>query len=871
MMTSKTSRWMLAIMLLTFLPARSAEEAATTSAPTSQGTPAISGSALSDLLPAGTLLYKGWPGIDVFAKAAGDTELAKLLKEPEWQQLRATWWKDIWPAIEDQITAEIGDEKAEQIFEPVKALLAMVWRHPTAVALVGAGVGEAGPQFDAAVIVRAGKDSTKLVDMTERLLTLAGIGPDSAEEVAVGEMKFKTVAGFPIPLRWGTAQDLFIISVGAKATEHLALGTLENSLTRSPRFAAALKHAGSSQESPFFFLDLKGAVQVVKDFQPMLAATGVPFFTEPGAVDRFLQQVGADACESLSITIAPEAGGFKTTMFVHLPGAAASANPLIGRKALIKDDIGVVPKNVRWATVTNWDAAATYRSLMGVLTSVVPNGEEEILDAVEQAERRLGLSIEKDILGAFEDNWAIFDSPEFGGIWISGMVVVAKVKPNNELRKAMRNITAVIAEEMGGGGSAKVTTETYRGQTIEYFDISGVPLPIAPAWAECQGRWIMALYPQMVRMELDHLMNRGASLLDNPDYQRGRSLLPKEAYSVNYVDTKAGMQQLYSFALPIWQVAAAMLQKEDIPLEIGMLPSAHTVTRHMFGNVSVSTVNADGALTVSHGALPVPVPAIGEGGFAIPLGAAILLPSLARARGMAKRTVSAANLRSIGVALYTYATENDDKFPPDLQTLVDSGAISEQTLRSPLDESDATSSYIYISGQSTEVDQRNVIAYENPENHDNEGTNVLFADSHVEFMSMSSFRKALEDTYRRLGREMEEPGEEAAETTSDQKAAAARRAVNREGTLAAALELFKMHVGRYPGKLDELVEQPENEADAEKWRGPYVTSADTLKDPWGHRLMYLSPGEHNRDTYDLWSIGADGQDGTDDDITNWKK
>lgn len=871
MMTSKTSRWMLAITLLTAVPAWSAEETTTTPATAPQGTPAISGSALSDLLPAGTLLYKGWPGIDVFAKAAGDTELAKLLKEPEWQQLRATWWKDIWPAIEDQITAEIGDEKAEQIFEPVKALLAMVWRHPTAVALVGAGVGEAGPQFDAAVIVRAGKDSARLVDMTERLLTLAGIDPDSAEEVAVGEMKFKTVAGFPIPLRWGTAREFFIISVGAKATEHLALGTLENSLTRSPRFAAALKHAGSSQESPFFFLDLKGAVQVVKDFQPMLAATGVPFFTEPGAVDRFLQQVGADACESLSITIAPEAGGFKTTMFVHLPGAAASANPLIGREAVINDDIGVVPKNVRWATVSNWDAAATYRSLMNALTSILPTGEEEILGMVEAAEKRIGLSIEKDILGAFENNWAIFDSPDFGGIWISGMAVVAKVKPKHELRKAMRNIMEVIAEEMSGDTSVNVATETYRGQTIEYVNISGVPMPIAPAWAEFQGRWIMALYPQMVRMELDHLMNRGASLLENPDYQRGRKLLPNGAYAVNYVDTKAGMHQIYSFVLPIWQVAAAMLQKEDIPLDVGMLPSAQTVTRHMFGNVSVSAVTEDGVLTVSHGALPVPVPAIGEGGFAIPLGASIMLPSLMRARGMAKRTVSMSNLRQIGVAVLLYSEGHQGKLPPTLQALFESGTLPKQVLKSPLDESDATSSYIYINGQNNAMDPRNVVAYENAENYDNEGSCVLFLDGHVEYMSMGDFRKALEDTYRQLGREMEEPGEKAAETTSDQKAAAARRAVNREGTLAAALELFKMHVGRYPGKLDELVEQPENEADAEKWRGPYVTSADTLKDPWGHRLMYLSPGEHNRDTYDLWSLGPDGQDGTDDDITNWKK
>ncbi len=41
----------------------------------------------------------------------------------------------------------------------------------------------------------------------------------------------------------------------------------------------------------------------------------------------------------------------------------------------------------------------------------------------------------------------------------------------------------------------------------------------------------------------------------------------------------------------------------------------------------------------------------------------ILLPSLARARELSKRTVCAANLKGIGTGLYTYGTENTDQFP----------------------------------------------------------------------------------------------------------------------------------------------------------------------------------------------------------------
>jgi prepilin-type N-terminal cleavage/methylation domain-containing protein len=41
----------------------------------------------------------------------------------------------------------------------------------------------------------------------------------------------------------------------------------------------------------------------------------------------------------------------------------------------------------------------------------------------------------------------------------------------------------------------------------------------------------------------------------------------------------------------------------------------------------------------------------------------ILLPSLARARELSKRTVCAANLKGIGTGMYTYGSENGDQFP----------------------------------------------------------------------------------------------------------------------------------------------------------------------------------------------------------------
>jgi general secretion pathway protein G len=41
-------------------------------------------------------------------------------------------------------------------------------------------------------------------------------------------------------------------------------------------------------------------------------------------------------------------------------------------------------------------------------------------------------------------------------------------------------------------------------------------------------------------------------------------------------------------------------------------------------------------------------------------------------------------------------------------------------------------------------------------------------------------------------------------------------------------------------------------------------------DPWGNKYQYANPGVHNPDSYDIYSYGPDQEDGTDDDIGNWK-
>ena len=88
--------------------------------------------------------------------------------------------------------------------------------------------------------------------------------------------------------------------------------------------------------------------------------------------------------------------------------------------------------------------------------------------------------------------------------------------------------------------------------------------------------------------------------------------------------------------------------------------------------------------------------------------------------------------------------------------------------------------------------------------------------------------------------------------------------------LSGILDLYRLDVGRYPSAsngLDALLEKPSG---ADGWNGPYVKKAEALTDPWGNPYQYRIPGEHGE--YDLYSLGADGTQGGEDenaDVVSW--
>ncbi|PSL16119.1 general secretion pathway protein G [Marinobacterium halophilum] len=89
--------------------------------------------------------------------------------------------------------------------------------------------------------------------------------------------------------------------------------------------------------------------------------------------------------------------------------------------------------------------------------------------------------------------------------------------------------------------------------------------------------------------------------------------------------------------------------------------------------------------------------------------------------------------------------------------------------------------------------------------------------------------------------------------------------------LSAALDLYRLEVGRYPSEqegLEALVKQPSG---VSNWNGPYLKKNVVRQDPWGNPYHYDFPGKHA--AFDLYSLGADdrtGGEGENRDVVSWE-
>jgi general secretion pathway protein G len=102
-----------------------------------------------------------------------------------------------------------------------------------------------------------------------------------------------------------------------------------------------------------------------------------------------------------------------------------------------------------------------------------------------------------------------------------------------------------------------------------------------------------------------------------------------------------------------------------------------------------------------------------------------------------------------------------------------------------------------------------------------------------------------------------------------QDTAKLQKAVSDVANLETSLDLYKSQNYNYPTTeqgLDALINETDIEPIPRRFpEGGYVKRLPN--DPWGNEYQLLNPGDNGN--MDIFSMGPDGEAGTEDDIGNW--
>ena len=98
-------------------------------------------------------------------------------------------------------------------------------------------------------------------------------------------------------------------------------------------------------------------------------------------------------------------------------------------------------------------------------------------------------------------------------------------------------------------------------------------------------------------------------------------------------------------------------------------------------------------------------------------------------------------------------------------------------------------------------------------------------------------------------------------------------------TIETSISMYEADMGIYPETTNKkLVEALQDDPGDLDWSGPYMRIREKelneegeYMDAWGNAIVYVNPGVHNEYSYDLYSMGPNGEgNGSErDDITNW--
>ncbi len=270
-----------------------------------------------------------------------------------------------------------------------------------------------------------------------------------------------------------------------------------------------------------------------------------------------------------------------------MPGPRKGLLTLLSGKPFALADVPPLPPDVVSWSMSNLDLAAfydtAYRAAEQIVGLISPDDLPAVKGFVKQANDLLGIDVRKDLLGSLGGQFVSYTSPADGPLTL-GVTVLFKVKDADKLESALE----LIIKNLGtaAGKQVRIKKRDYRGAVLREVYVQEKGFIFVPTYTIHKDWLVIGWYPQAVQAFVQRSKGELAAWKPSERVKASLAKLPQKFHSITYSDPRPSMKQLMSIA-PL--IAGAVSSFNKLDFEVGSLPAAQEVTKHLFPNLAVTS------------------------------------------------------------------------------------------------------------------------------------------------------------------------------------------------------------------------------------------------------------------------------------------
>ncbi len=456
---------------------------------------------LADRVPADSILYVGWRGMDDPGPGYQGSRFQAIVEASKFREV----FREMLPRVIRRVERE--DLQAGRMLKLLTDITGPMLRYPTALYFHRVDFSNPNqPLPKLGIICRAGTNANAIADRVRELLAQADMPPDAPIRVEV------------------VAETDVCLLIGYLPDEAAVVGQQGHfpSLGESEAFKSVLGKVGGPDATVTIYFEFEVIWRLADD---VIAMANDPAATHVWNSVR--ESSGLMGLRRAVQTFHFDQRDWVSTTFIDAPAPRKGIVSLLDRQPLDEATLKLVPQDATFFATGQFDPVKLITEVRNIAGSIDPLFAQRIDQGLGAATLAIGRKLMTDILEPLGAQWVAYSSPSVAGNGILGYVIINKLDDAAKAQQGVTMLSLFLTNSAATGISmARLPIQLDgRRDVVDEFQLNYLAMPIvSPTWSIHNGHLYLALYPQ-VALSGARASKSAKSILENNEFQRMRARL----------------------------------------------------------------------------------------------------------------------------------------------------------------------------------------------------------------------------------------------------------------------------------------------------------------------------------------------------------